>query len=276
MHSTDLARRLDAAIAIGRDAGALARDYFGRRATLTVETKGIQDWVSVADRAVEELIRRRLAETFPEDGFLGEESGGSGGAGAVWVVDPIDGTSMFLRGIAYFCISIALVVEGELELGVIYDPMADELFAGRRGHGAACNGRPMRVSAVSRLRDTVMGIGFSNRRPTGPVADWLKALLAADGSFRQLGAGALMLAHVADGRLDGYYEWHHNSWDALAGLLLCREAGAFTNDFLGDDGLTEGNVVLACGPDIRLPLETLISGAGLPLGTAYLRPVPKS
>jgi myo-inositol-1(or 4)-monophosphatase len=219
----------------------------------------------VADKAVEDLIRRRLAESFPDDAILGEEGGRSGGSGPVWVVDPIDGTAMFLRGIAYWCVSIALVAEGELELGVIYDPMADEMFAGRRGHGATCNGRAMRVSAVTELAQTVLGVGFSSRRPTAPVSDWLGRLLAAHGEYRQLGAGALMLAHAADGRLEGYYEWHHHPWDALAGLLLNREAGAWTNDFLANDGLYQGNAIFVCPPGLRPALADLIAAAGLPV-----------
>lgn len=261
-----LARRLDAAQSIAREAGALARRYYHDRTALQWHSKGVQDWVSEADQAVEELIRGRLAAAFPTDAFLGEESGRSGGSGPVWVVDPIDGTSMFLRGIAYWCVSIALVAEGELELGVIYDPLADEMFAGRRGCGAHCNGRPMRVSAVSELSRTVMGIGYSSRKPTDPVSDWLRRLLAADGQYRQLGAGALMLAHAADGRLEGYYEWHHHSWDALAGLLLNREAGAWTNDFLANDGLYEGNTIFVCPPALRPALGELIEAAGLPVG----------
>lgn len=262
-----IARRFDAAQSIAREAGALARRYFENRHSLQWESKGVQNWVSEADKAVEDLIRSRLAEAFPGDAFLGEETGRSGGSGPVWVVDPIDGTSMFLRGIAYWCVSIALVAEGDLELGVIYDPMADEMFAGRRGVGATCNGRPMRVSRVSELSRTVMGVGFSSRRPTAPVSDWLRRLLAAKAEFRQLGAGALMLAHVADGRLEGYYEWHHHSWDALAGLLLSREAGAWSNDFLADDGLYQGNVIFVCPPALREPLAALIEAAGLPVGT---------
>lgn len=261
-----LAQRLTAAQSIAREAGTLARRYYRDRHSLQWESKGVQNWVSEADKAVEDLIRDRLAEAFPDDAFLGEESGRSGGAGPVWVVDPIDGTTMFLRGIAYWCVSIALVAEGVLELGVIYDPLADEMFAGRRGHGAQCNGRPMRVSTVCELSQAVVGVGFSHRRPTVPVSDWLGRLLAAKGEYRQLGAGALMLAHAADGRLDGYYECHHHSWDALAGLLLNREAGAWTNDFLAGDGLYEGSPIFVCPPALRPGLAELIKAAGLPHG----------
>ncbi len=263
--SDALAQRLDAAQSIAREAGALARRYYQDRHALQWESKGLQDWVSVADKAVEDLIRDRLAAAFPSDGFLGEESGASGGSGPVWVVDPIDGTAMFLRGIAYWCVSIALVAEGDLELGVIYDPMADEMFAGRRGHGAICNGRTMRVSAVTELSKAVVGVGFSSRRPTAPVSDWLGRLLAAKGEYRQLGAGALMLAHAADGRLEAYYESHHHSWDALAGLLLNREAGATTCDFLANDGLHHGNPIFVSPPALRPALAELIEAAGLPL-----------
>ncbi|MDX1655193.1 MAG: inositol monophosphatase, partial [Candidatus Competibacteraceae bacterium] len=139
--------RLAAAREIVREAGALARCHFHNLASLTVEAKGHQDPVSEADRAVERLIVERIRARFPQDTVLGEEYGGRPGR-AVWVIDPIDGTANFLRGLPFFCVSIAFVEDGVIRVGVIFDPVRDELFSAREGGGACCNDRPIRVSRV--------------------------------------------------------------------------------------------------------------------------------
>src|SRR5947207_15687621 len=133
-----LSARYIAALDIARSAGALARRFFAQRETLVIEHKGVQDFVSRADRAVEELIRARLAAAFPIDAFFGEETAASfaGEVDHVWVVDPIDGTHNFLRGVRYYCVSIAYIENGRREIGVVFDPEHDELFHARRGHGA--------------------------------------------------------------------------------------------------------------------------------------------
>jgi myo-inositol-1(or 4)-monophosphatase len=131
-----IAERLEAAAALMREAGALARDYFARRDELAVEFKGTQDLVSAADREVEKLVRARLAALFPGDGVIGEEEGRKGDTASVWIVDPIDGTQNFLRGLPYWTVVLAYVRDGVCELGLTYDPVHDELFTARRGHGA--------------------------------------------------------------------------------------------------------------------------------------------
>ncbi len=249
---------------LAREAGALAHRHFTHRETLEVESKGLQDWVSEADREVEAMIRARIAAAFPQDGFLGEESGAAaaaeGGGGAVWVVDPIDGTACFLAGIPTWCISIALVSGGEIELGVVYDPNAEELFAARRGQGAHLNGVPLAPLTARRLADGLFGLGHSTRVPAEAVVGFLADLLDADGMFVRNGSGALMLAYVAAGRLVGYFEPHMNAWDTLAGFALIREAGGWTNDYLTGDALESGNLVAACAPALAGELRTLLKG----------------
>ncbi|WP_207482230.1 inositol monophosphatase family protein [Arenibaculum pallidiluteum] len=232
---------------IAREAGLLAL-RLQRDPDLVVELKGIQDFVSAADRALEDLIKARIAAAFPEDAVLGEESGASAGideATAVWVIDPIDGTANFVRGRAGWCVSIALVRDGRAEIGVIYDPVQDELFSARHGHGATRNGEPIRVSRRTSLEGAMIGNGFSYRRPVADHVRISHLLLEAGCEYRRSGTGALDMAHVADGRLDGYVEMHINAWDVLAGLVLVREAGGWTNDFLRDGGLSRGNPILA-------------------------------
>jgi myo-inositol-1(or 4)-monophosphatase len=252
----DLEARFFAGCAVAREAGALARRYFLARHELVVETKGTQDHVSQADREVETLIVEQLGRAFPEDRFLGEEGGGAA-ADSLWVIDPIDGTSNFLRGLPAWCVSVAYVRNGQIELGIIHDACASELFAARRGHGASVNGVAMRVSGATSIAGAMLGLGFSYRRSPKTFAAVAERLLEAQCEFRRFGAGALAMAHVACGRLDGYWEQHINSWDVLAGILLVREAGGWTNDFLTGDGLLAGNPILACPPALREPLIEL-------------------
>ena len=253
--------RLAAAAAVAREAGTLGLRYFRNLEALEVESKGPQDIVSAADRAVEDLVRLRLAALFPDDAVLGEEGGLEGqGREGTWVVDPIDGTWCFLNGIGAWCVALAYVRGGRIEIGVIYDPNAGELFAARAGHGATLDGRPIKVAAVTSLTQGTVSVGHSNRVSPEATVAAIDRLLQAGGMFHRHGSGALGLAWTACGRLIGYVEPHMNSWDAVAGLLLIAEAGGYTNDFLADDGLLKGNAVLGCPPALR---DTLRGIAGI-------------
>lgn len=245
--------RLKSASAVVRQAGALALASF-RDSALYVERKGVQDYVTAVDRAVEELIVNRLRAQFPDDAFLGEEGGQRSGAAsddALWVIDPIDGTTNYARGLPLWCISLALVHAGEIALGLIFNPVSDEFYCAVRGRGASCNGRPIRVSGEQMPEAARIGLGFSYRRPPARHARDIARLLEAHCEYARLGSGALGLAFVADGRFDGYYESHINSWDVLAGICLVREAGGWVSDFLAGDGLLNGNPILACTPALR-------------------------
>jgi myo-inositol-1(or 4)-monophosphatase len=242
--------RLLAACAIAREAGRAGQNYFRNRPeALQIDFKGHQDYLAATDAEVETLIRTRLHEAFPDDTFFGEEAGGEFGDRA-WIVDPIDGTANFVRGIPQFCISIAFVEGGATQVGVIYDPMLDELYAAARGRGASLNGRPMRVSGIGNIRHSTIEAGWNTRRPMNLYIEMLDRLTADGAGIRRGGSGALALAYVAAGRIDGYCELHMNAWDALAGLLLAEEAGGWTNDFLAGAGLREGNPILACTPEL--------------------------
>ena len=243
--------RLAAASAIVREAGGLALGAFrARPPNAAITLKGRQDYISATDAEVEELIRRRLAEAFPGEHFFGEEGGGAFGD-AVWVCDPIDGTANFVRGIPAFCISLAFVRAGRIETGVVYDPVHEEMFEAELGRGATLNGETMSVSRVADLAQATVEAGWSTRLPLGDYVALLGRLTEAGAGIRRGGSGTLGLAYVAAGRLDGYCELHINAWDVLAGLLLVREAGGWTNDFLSGGGLERGNPVLACTPGLR-------------------------
>jgi myo-inositol-1(or 4)-monophosphatase len=243
--------RLTVACAVAREAGVLARQAFEHAPRSRVHAfKGPQDYILESDAAVERVIRARLTGAFPNDSFFGEESGGNFGRD-VWVVDPIDGTANFARGIPHFCISIAFLREGRTEIGVVYQPMTDELYVGRRGHGATLNGRLIRVSGLTDARQAMIEAGWSTRRPSECYIALVSQLFRAGAQVRRAGSGTLGLAYVADGRTDAYCELHINSWDVLAGLLLIEEAGGWVSDFLADDGLRQGNAVIGCTPALK-------------------------
>ena len=245
----DLLVRLAAGSAVAREAGRLARRFFERRAELRIETKGPQDLVSIADRAVEDLIRGRLGALFPDDAVVGEEAGGVS-ARRVWVVDPIDGTQNFLRGMPWFCIAMALMEEGRTVLGIVYDPNTDELFTARRGGGAFLNGEPIRVSDCTDLPSAVVGVGHSPRHAPELFLGPVTVLLGQGAQTRNILCGALQLAHVACGRLDATWDPYLLPWDVLAGILLVEEAGgtaapyALRPDFSGGAPLLAGTASL--------------------------------
>ena len=244
----EIARKTLAAAAIARAAGDLQRKFFADRASIGMTFKGPQDYLTAADGAVEKLVMGMIREAFPKDEVLGEETGGSTDTRALWVIDPIDGTANFANGIAHFCISIAYVHEGREEIGAIYDPMRDEMFLARRGKFATCNGRPMKVAATADIGRTQLELGWSPRRPVAAYTAMIESAVRAGASFRRAGSGALGIAYVADARCDGYAELHINSWDCLAGIVMVREAGGRTNDFLGAGGLDKGAPILCANP----------------------------
>ena len=251
--------RLLAACAIVREAGQLAHDYFLRRESLEIEFKGKQDLVSVADRAVEDVIRAHLARAFPEDDVIGEEGGFANDRGGdrVWVIDPIDGTSNFLRGVPYWTVALAYVVDGRTEIAVTFDPVHDELYAARRGHGATRNGRRIQVSGRTDPGRCAIGTAFSFKASTEGYLGLIDEVLRSGLDHRRLGSSALMLCHVADGRLDGVAMIYCHAWDVVGGLLLVEEAGGVANDFLADAGLTVPGPAFAGTPALRPTLESL-------------------
>lgn len=257
-----LAPRLAAAEQAARAAGRLLLAHYDRRSQLVIEQKGLNDFVSIADREAEEAIAAILRPAFPDDGFLGEETGLSGAetADCVWCVDPLDGTSNFLKGAHNWCVSIGLWSKGEPILGVIYDPLRHELFTGADGIAPSVNGAPIAVSATDGIDRTSLGLGHNHRVPPAAFAADAERLFSAGGSFRQVGAGALMLAYVAAGRVDGYFERHMWSWDAVAGLALIKAAGGrFAAYPPPGTALPRGGLVLASGPKLYGSLAGLFA-----------------
>jgi myo-inositol-1(or 4)-monophosphatase len=258
-----LTSRYLAAQAVAREAGWLAQRFLADPGGLRVELKGPQDFVSAADRAVESLIAERLSAAFPEDALLGEEAHAVAAAETdrpLWVVDPIDGTANFVRDRADWCISIGLLYGGRAEIGAICDPSTGELYAALRGHGAFCNGRPIRVSDRTTIVGATVGLDYSFSTPSATHRAHIEAVHAHGGEYRRNGSVAVSLTRVASGRLDGFIELELNAWDVLAGIVLVREAGGWTNDFLAGEGLTRGNPLIAAAPGIR---DALLAITGL-------------
>lgn len=265
MYDIEDGARHDFAHALTIEAGALALAHFRNLEALVIEEKKSgQDVVSIADREVEALIRGRIEAAFPDDGFLGEETGlTEGTSGYRWVVDPIDGTSCFLHGYREWCVSVALTKGEETIAGLVYQPTVDEFFTARKGGGAFLNGKPIRVDARATIANGLLGLGANGRVPIRSITCFAEVLLEAGGMFIRSGSGALMLTHVACGRLAGYYEPHINAWDCLAALCLIREAGGWTADFPGPDGLLAGGKVAGAAPQVGSELEALIELAAV-------------
>ena len=256
-----LTARLEAGIAMVREAGQLARQAF---ATMTPEQlgyKGPQDFLTATDLAIERLLRESITRQFPDDALLGEEQGGSIGDDT-WVMDPIDGTANFARGIPHFCVVLAFVSQQQARFGIIYDPIHDELFVARQGLGATLNGVPLRVATTADFSVANLELGWNARRPTSLYLQTLSELLDLGGNVRRSACGALALAYVACGRTDGYIELHMNPWDCLAGLLLVREAGGVTTDLTTKADWPLGGTVLAAVPVFA---EMMSAAAGLTL-----------
>ena len=261
MADRDIARRFLAVSGLALEAGALALRHFRDRRSLGITMKGAQDYLTVADGAVEELLRRRIADAFPGDAVLGEEGGGAA-ADRLWIVDPIDGTANFARGLPLWCVSIGYVRDGVPELGAIFAPALDELYLGRRGGGATRNGEPIKASETADMAVAMVEIGWNSRRPRREYLDMLESAMKAGASARRSAGGALGLAYTADGRVDAYAESHINSWDVAAGLVIAREAGCWVNDFFAGDALLRGNPILAAAPGIAAAMRDATGIAG--------------
>ena len=260
--NSDHDARMQFAIDLARRAGDLGLRYFRDLENLTIESKGHQDLVSDGDREVELFIRAAIAADYPEDGIVGEEHASvAGSTGYVWVIDPIDGTANFVRGIPAWCVVIACARDGEAVVGVIHEPSTGETFHGRLGGGAFVNGRPIRTSAAASIEEGSVGTGFSNRADTENIAVLVRMLLADGGVFFRNASGALMLAYVAAGRLLGYVEEHMNAWDCLAGMLLVEEAGGMVVKPDPKTVLQEGTLVVTGGKGVFPKLHALWSEA---------------
>jgi myo-inositol-1(or 4)-monophosphatase len=226
MTDADLDDTLLVAQAIAREAGLLVLASY--RTEVAVSYKGAVDPVTTVDIAAEEVIRRRLAERYPDHSVLAEEGGlSSGSASLRWLVDPLDGTVNYTHGHPFFAVSLALEAEGAIVVAVVHAPALGLTWTGRKGAGTRRNGSPARVSRLRTLDHCLVATGFPYDRWSNPdnnLAEWGAAVLRAQGTHR-CGSAALDLCLVSDGTYDAYWEKRLSPWDMAAGVLLVEEAG---------------------------------------------------
>jgi myo-inositol-1(or 4)-monophosphatase len=228
-----LASYLETAIDIAREAGALLSTYFERR--VGFELKGDFDLVTVADRASERLVVERLRQHFSSHSIVAEEGGGhQGSSGYRWYVDPLDGTTNFAHGYPIYNVTMGLEQDGEMLVGVVFDPTRQEMFSAERGAGAYLNNRRIRVSTAKRLEDSLVSTGFpSRKRHLNVNIHFYHQMAMATHGVRRGGSAAIDLAYVACGRLEAFWEFGLNPWDMAAGTLLVTEAGGRCTDMKG-------------------------------------------
>lgn len=249
-----------------RQAGNLILRQVSRLESLSVVEKARQDYASEVDAQAEAEIIRELKRAFPDHGFLAEESGASGRASRyTWVIDPLDGTSNYLRGFPHFCVSIALLDQGEPVHALVFDPTRNELFTASRGSGAYLNDRRLRMGPRTELDGAVITTGFAprERKRIAPQLEAIRSLLEVAEDVRRTGSAALDLAYVACGRVDGYFEAGVKAWDIAAGVLLVREAGGRCCDFRGgSENIMHGGQIVAGGLKLSEALQKLIVDCG--------------
>ena len=237
---------LNIAVRAARRAGDIIVRNLDRVPSLPVRAKSRNDFVTEVDHMAERDIIETVRRTHPDHGFLGEESGRSGGDEFVWIIDPLDGTTNFLHGFPVFAVSIAVEHRGRLEHAVVYDPMRQELFTASRGDGAQVDGRRIRVSKQTELEGSLIGTGFPYRANTRWIEEYLamlRVVMQQAAGIRRPGAASLDLAYVAAGRIDGFWEIGLSPWDTAAGTLLITEAGGRIGTLTGGDYKQGGNVI---------------------------------
>ena len=239
---------INIAIKAARAAAAVIVRHVNRLESMPIVEKDRNDFASEVDRSAEAEIIREIRRAFPGHGILAEESGAAGKSRHTWIIDPLDGTHNYLRGIPHYSVSIALCEDGEPQHGVILDPVRDELFTASRGGGAFLNDKRMRVATRTGLADSMIITGFPyrQRRHIDAHLAMVRALLVDAGAedIRRTGSAALDLAYVAAGRADAFFEMGLKPWDMAAGALLVRESGGRCVDFRGEaDFMTTGNLV---------------------------------
>ncbi len=240
-------------LALARGAGEILRDFYDR--PLTVEHKGAVDLVTESDKASEAYLLGEIRRRWPGQAILAEESGAHTGQGeALWLVDPLDGTTNFAHGPPIFSVSVAVAVGGVVQLGVGYDPLREEAFCATRGQGAWLGERRLQVGRASALVESLLVTGFPYDQGSNPDnnLNYFKHLVVRSRGMRRLGSAALDLAYVAAGRVDGYWEIRLQPWDVAAGMLLVEEAGGRVTRLNGEpDVLRQPCSVLAANPALH-------------------------
>ena len=254
-----LSARLEVALTIAKKAGELALQKYHNLSELKIEKKGLQDLVSEADREVELLIRENLKLSYPDDGIIGEEFARKEASQSpyTWVIDPIDGTANFVREIPIWAVVIACITAEEIVIGVVYDPVHDEMFFASKGNGAFLNEKPINTALSDGIHDGLIGIGTSQHPSNNRVITMITDLVSQGGVFCRCGSGALGIVFVACGRYIGYLESFMNAWDCLASILIVKEAGGQVIEFEMDEMITQGGQVVTASNSVATQIWQL-------------------
>jgi len=249
------------AVRAARAAGDIIVRNMDRLDRLKIITKRNHDFVSNVDNMAEQAIINIIREAYPDHGILAEESGKlSKDSEFQWIIDPLDGTTNYLHGFPQFAVSIALKHKNRLEIGVIYDPVSQELFTASRGNGAMLNDKKIRVSTQKGLNNALLGTGFPyyDQSYVDVYLATMKALMQNTAGIRRPGSAALDLAWLAAGRIDGFWEFNLNAWDIAAGAIIIREAGGIVSDFENKDGYLESGDIIAAAPKVFPEMTKII------------------
>ncbi|MGH9441549.1 MAG: inositol monophosphatase family protein [Thermoanaerobaculia bacterium] len=257
-------RDLEVAAEAARRAGEVLLSRWRNLPPSSVEEKAKNDFVSIADRESETIVVETILSAFPDDGILGEEgSRRPGSSGREWVIDPLDGTSNFVSGFPFWCVSVGMRRGTELAAGVVWDPLRGEMYCAEKGSGAFRNGERLSVSGRNAVEGAFLATGFPFRE-RGRIDDYLaifRALFLQARAIRRAGSAALDLAGVAAGVFDGFFEFRLSPWDIAAGAVLITEAGGVVRDFQGGEGYLETGDVVAGPPGVVDDILSVISAA---------------
>jgi myo-inositol-1(or 4)-monophosphatase len=250
------------AIKAARRAGEIMIRQMNRLDSLEVAEKGRNDFVTRVDQQAEQTIIEVIHDHYPEHAILAEESGATGDHAVQWIIDPLDGTTNYMHGFPVFSVSIAVMEDGELQHGVVYDPLRQEIFSASRGQGAQLDGHKLRVSKRTTLAGALIATGFPYRMTESQIDVYLgmlRAVMIETAGVRRPGSAALDLCYLASGRVDGFWELGLSKWDVAAGTLIIREAGGRISDFRGTDNFLDSGNIVAGTPKVYAALSKLLA-----------------
>ncbi len=250
------------AVRAARRAGELMIRQLNHLEALEITEKDRNEYVTEVDYLAEDAIVEVIHDHYPEHAILAEERGQQGNNEFQWIIDPLDGTTNFIHGFPVFAVSIAVTHNGQLEHGVVYDPLRQEIFTASRGQGAQLDGRKIRVSRRISMKHSLIATGFPYRANEKYLDDYmamLKSVIATSSGIRRPGSAALDLCYVAAGRVDGFWELGLKIWDIAAGALMIKEAGGRISDFHGTDAYLQSGDVVAGNPKIYAGLSKLLA-----------------
>lgn len=255
---------LNIAVKAARAAGAIINRASMDLDILKINTKSPNDFVTEVDQMAEQVIIETILTAYPTHSILAEESGRDHGAKNsefTWIIDPLDGTTNFIHGFPYYCVSIALAFRGKVEQAVVYDPTRNDLFVASRGRGAYLNDKRLRVSRRTRLSDALIGTGFPFRKGDNfqRYLKMFEAVMPLCAGVRRPGAAALDLCYVAAGHYDGFFETGLNPWDMAAGSLMITEAGGLIGNFTGESDFLYQREVVAGNPKVYGQLVQILT-----------------